>query len=225
MAEGGQDPNQPDPMRELERIEEELMRIDDERIMNNRALADIRALVDEIENEMQQNENQEGEDDDLLNYDVLQLMSFENHHIIVSSCPCHNWYMRDFCMSIFSNLESPIFHTVWSSLADDPDLYGCYFISSNMAAMFSRMDPVFMDRRVGHSHGVIINVSELTRYTFLSAVCAIADMGAMPCEYIRFMSLMDINQLLLSCPRWMFELMQFFTKYYSERMSEIGNSN
>lgn len=219
MAEGGHDPDQIDPIRELERIEQELMRIDDERILNNRYIQDIRELVEEIENEMQEDE------DDLLNYDVLQLMSFENHHIIVSSCPCHNWYMRDFCMSMYSNLESPIFPTVWTSLADDPDLYGCYFISSNMAAMFSRMDCVFMDRCVGPTHGVIINVSELTRYTFLSAVCAIADMGAMPCEYIRFMSLMDINQLLLSCPRWMFELMQIFTRYYSDRMTEIGHSS
>lgn len=203
----------------MDGINNEINGIQEERNRNNQIMNEIREIVEEIERNLL--DNDDDFEDDLLEFNNLQLMSFENHHIVVAPCSCHGWHMRDFCLSIHTNLSSEVFQIVWRSVENDPELCGCYFISSNMASMFSLLNPILMDRHVGISTGVLINVTNLNKLDFIKSICSIADVGAMPCEYARLVISVDENQLFLNCPRWMIEVLVILTNYYNVKMTEL----
>lgn len=203
-------------MEDLDRIDEELRRLDVRRQENIQLMNELRNLIDEIEHR---------EDfEDLLHFHELQLMSFEEHHIILSSCQCHKWYIREFCMSIFSNMHSPIEQLAIEKLQSEPDLIGCYFVSSNISSMFFDLNPVFMDRSIGNSHGMIISVNEMNKNKFIRAICRVGDLGIMPCEYLRYMTLTNFDTLLLSCPDWFNEFMNILSIHYATTMVNLDCS-
>lgn len=200
-------------MENLDRIDEELRRIDERRHENIQLMNELRQLINEIERR---------EDfEDLLHFHELQLMSFEEHNIILSSCQCHKWYIREFCMSIFSNMQSPIEQLAIERLEGEQDMIGCYFISSNISPMFFELNPVFMDRAIGNSYGMIISVTDMNQIKFIKAICRVGDLGIMPCEYLRYMTLTNFDTLLLSCPEWFNEFMNILSVHYASTMVNL----
>lgn len=176
----------------------------------NEDIEEIRALLNDIDVDRDL-------DEDVLEFDDMQLMCFANHEIILTPCECHQWYIRDFCMSLHSCMESSAYPVSRNLLGDDPELCGCYFITSNLGSMFAAFNPVFMDRSIGSSNGVLIAVHDNNRHVFLGAMCAVGDMGIMPCEYMRLVTLVNDRRVSLTCPRWMYEFVQIMShRYYCE---------
>lgn len=199
MAEGGQLPRGEGDM-------------EDE--MNN-DMEEIRALLNDI------NVDPFEDDEEMLEFDDMQLMCFSNHEIVLTPCHCHQWYIRDFCMSLHSCVESSVYPTALHMLGDDPGLCGCYFVTSNLGSMFASLNPVFMDRSIGPSNGVLIAVHDNNRHVFLGALCSVAEMGIMPCEYMRLVMIVGERRASMTCPRWMYEFVQIMSQFYYETVSNL----
>ncbi|AFC40584.1 protein ORF22 [Goose adenovirus 4] len=203
MAEGG-DPPRPNEGEDIQNDMEE-----------------IRALLNDINVDA----NGGDEDEEMLEFDDMQLMCFTNHEIVLTPCDCHQWYIRDFCMSLHSCIESSVYPTALQLLGDDPGLCGCYFVTSNLGSMFALLNPVFMDRTIGSSNGVLIAVHENNRHVFLGALCSVAEMGTMPCEYMRLVMMVGERRVSMSCPRWMYYFVQLMSHFYYDTVDKLTGLN
>lgn len=184
---------------------------------NNEDMEEIRALLNDIivDNDI--------DADDMIEFDDMQLMCFSDHEIILMPCPCHQWFLRDFCMSMHSCVESSVYHLAIHVLGDDPGICGCYFVTSNLGSMFASLNPVFMDRSIGSTNGVLIAVHDNNRHVFLGAMCAVGEMGVMPCEYMRLVTIVGERRASMSCPRWMYDFVHLMSQYYYSVIDSLSN--
>lgn len=133
----------------------------------------------------------------LYQFSNLQLMCYENYHILSPSCDCHGFFLLKPSMSVHSNQSTDFDSKLWEELEYQDEPNDTYFVSGWACSMFYRFSPVFFNREVEGICGMLIHVQPGTRYQFLTAVAKLLDMGVIPCMYLRKMSVFNLNQTVV----------------------------